>query len=99
MRDVLRRVDLGGLGRNAAAATLRAAWTLIRLPLLALVVILEPVVRVLLTGLALLLTLTAFFWVALRGLSAFPFWGMLGLGVTALLLLALYYALMRLLSA
>ena len=99
MRETLTREDFSAFGRHAAAATLRTAWTLIRLPLLALLVILEPVVRVVLTGLALLVTLTAFFWLALRGLSAFPFWGMLGLGVSALLLLALYYALMRLLSA
>ena len=77
---------------------MRTLWIVIRLPMLALLVILEPVARVLLSGFALLITLTAFFWLALRGLAAFPFWTMLGLGIGALLLLALYYALMRLFS-
>jgi hypothetical protein len=78
---------------------LHAAWTLIRVPVLALLVILEPVVRVILAGFALLMALTAFFWAALLGLSGFPFFRMLALAIGAWLLLALYYALMRWLSA
>ena len=85
-------------GCYAASMVLRAAWTLIRLPVLALLMILEPVARVVLASFALLMTLTAFFWVAVLGLSAFPFWRMLALAIGAWLLLAFYYALMRLFS-
>ena len=99
MRAMLARPDFTSFGRQAAVIALRGTWALVRISLLALLVIVEPVVRMVLAGLALLVTLTAFFWVALRGLSAFPFFGMLALGVSALLVLALYYALMRLLSA
>ena len=72
-----------------------AAWTLIRLPALALLLILEPVARVLLAGFALLMALSAFFWLAVLGLAAFPFWRMLLLAVGAWLLLAFYHALTR----
>jgi hypothetical protein len=73
-------------------------WQAIRIPALALFVILEPVVRVVLAGLALLLVLTALFYRAI-GMPQFPFWTVLALGVGSALLLALYYALLRLLSS
>jgi hypothetical protein len=98
MRDAVTRFQSAHVDRHPALIALRALWIVIRLPVLALLVILEPVVRVLLSGLALLITLTAFFWLAVRGLAAFPFWTMLGLGIGALVLLTLYYALMRLFS-
>ena len=98
MRDGVTRFRADPQGRYAASMVVQAAWTLIRLPVLALLVILEPVARVVLAGFALLMTLTAFFWVAVLGLSAFPFWRMLALAIGAWLLLAFYYALVRLFS-
>ena len=98
MPDAVTRIRSGNYDARAAGLALRAAWTLIRLPVMALLVILEPVARVALAGFALLMTLTAFLWAALRGLSAVPFWSLLAIGIGALLLLALYYALMRLVS-
>ncbi len=99
MREVVTHLDPASLGHRAAGLALRALWTLVRVPVLAVLVILEPVARVMLAGFALLMTLTAFFWVAVGGLSGSAFWGLLGLGVGAWLLLALYYALLRALSA
>ena len=98
MRDAVRRLEPGAQGSPVASMVLRAAWTVVRLPVLALLVILEPVARVVLAGFALLMTLTALFWGALLGLSAFPFWGMLALAISAWLLLGFYYALVRLFS-
>lgn len=73
-------------------------WQVLRIPALALLSILEPLVRIVLSGGALLLVLTALFYRAL-GMPRFPFWTVLALGVGSALLLALYYALLRLLSA
>lgn len=73
-------------------------WQAIRLPTLAFLIIIEPVVRLVLAGGALLLVLTAFFYRFLTEVPHFPFWGMLGLGIGSMLLLMLYYALLRLLS-
>lgn len=98
MRDAVTRLGSDRLGGSIAPIVLRSVWTLLRLPVLALLVILEPVVRLVLAGFALLMTLTAFFWGALLGLSAFPFWGMLALAIGAWLLLGFYYALVRLFS-
>ena len=84
-----------GSNRRIAQVVTRAAWTLIRMPILALLLILEPVARVLLAGFALLMALSAFFWLAVLGLAVFPFWRMLALAIGAWLLLALYHALTR----
>jgi hypothetical protein len=98
MRDAVTGLGSDRPGGCAAPIVWRAVWTLIRLPVLALLVILEPVARVALAGSALLLTLTALFWGALLGLSAFPFWGMLALAIGAWLVLGFYYVLVRLFS-
>jgi hypothetical protein len=84
---------------NFGVALLRLGWATVRLPILALLVIFEPVVKVLLAGSALLLALTAAFFVLVRPISAFPLAGMLGVAAGSVLLLALYYAILRALSA
>ena len=75
------------------------AWTIVRLPLAALLAICEPVVRVVLAGLGLLFVLTAGFFALVQPARAVPLMGMLGVAVGLLLLLALYYAILRALSA
>ena len=77
---------------------LRAAGTTLRLAILAVLVVLEPVVRVVLAGSALLVALTALFFVLVRPLSAFPLWGMLAVTTALVMLLALYYAMLRVIS-
>lgn len=73
------------------------AWQSVRLPVLAFLITLEPVVRFTLFTVALLGLLTALFFKAL-GTPHFPFWGMVGFSVGCTLLLMVYYALMRMLS-
>ena len=88
-----------GLTERVALTVLTTVWAVVRFPVLAILVILEPVVRVLLAGVALLVTLNALFLAALRPLSVFPFWSMLGFAVGCVALLAVYYTALRLLSA
>jgi hypothetical protein len=78
---------------------LRASWTIVRMPLLTVLVILEPVVRVLLAACALLLVLAALFFECLAPHTSIPFWGMLAVAVGCVALLALYYTLLRVFSA
>ena len=85
----------GGPGRYV----LGLAWTLVRAPVAALLAICEPLVRVILAGLALLFVLIAGFFALVLPLHAFPFFGMLGAAVGLVLLLALYHAVLRALSA
>ena len=87
-------------GAAAAPRTiLFVVWTAIRLPVLALLVVVEPVARLLLGGLALLLVLVAFFLRFVGSHPAPPFWRMLALAAACVGLLALYRAVIRLLSA
>ena len=73
-------------------------WQAVRLPTLAFLIIIEPIVRVVLAGGALLLVLTAFFYRLFTPVPHFPFWSLLAMGIGSMLLLMLYYALLRLLS-
>lgn len=83
------------IARSMVLGALRLSWAALRLPALALLVILEPVVKMLLAGAALLITLTAVFLSLVRPISAFPLAGMLATAAGLALLLALYYALLR----
>ena len=67
-----------------------------RLPLLAFLLILEPVVRVMLSGLALACLVCAGFFRFMTHVADFPFLGMLGVSITCILLLKAYYAVLRL---
>jgi hypothetical protein len=80
------------------AGLLWLIWQAVRLPVLALLVILEPIVSTLLAAAALLGTLTALFWKLASNRVDFPFFGVLALSVGCFLLLALYHAAIRLLS-
>lgn len=83
---------------GAVTGLLWLLWQAIRLPALAFLIIVEPIVRLVLAGGALLLVLTAFFYRLCTRVPHFPFWGMLGIAIASMLLLALYYALLRVLS-
>lgn len=78
---------------------LRFAWHLVRLPVLMLLAILEPIVSVVLMGLATLGVLMCFFWEFVVRDPHFPFWLMMGISLGFAFLLMLYYALMRLFEA
>ena len=85
---------------RAVWAELCVLWKAVRFPAVALMIVLEPVARLLLAGSALLLTLTAFFLKLVMPLEAHvPFWGLLALAVGCMAILTLYYALLRFLSA
>lgn len=87
-------------GGPLALAVLRVSWALVRFPVVAFMSILEPIVRGILAGFALLVTLTAFFlrFAAPPGLSI-PFWTMLATAIGCIALLAVYHAILRVLSA
>jgi hypothetical protein len=77
--------------------TVRLLWYALRLPVLMFLAILEPVVRFILGALALLGVLTALFF-NFYGVPHFPFALMLGVSVGFGLMLAGYYALLRVLG-
>ena len=80
------------------AGLLWLLWQVIRVPGLALLTILEPIVSTALVAAALLGTLTAIFWKLASNRSDFPFLGVIALSVGCFLLLTLYHGVIRLLS-
>ena len=88
-------------GRPTAVEWIRGAgrllWHVLRLPVLMFLVILEPVVRFLLGGLALLGVLVALFF-KFYGVPHFPFALMLGVSVGLRLMLAGYHSVQHLLD-
>ncbi len=75
----------------------RGLWFLVRLPIFALLVILEPVVVLVLGGLALAGVVTTIFFTLIH-LPHFPVWTMLALSIGFALVLMLYEAVLRVLS-
>lgn len=89
----------GEITLGLLAGLLWAAWQAIRVPVLALLLILEPIVSTVLAAAALLGVLTAIFWKLASNRPEFPFFGTLALSVGCFLLLALYHGLIQLLSS
>lgn len=87
--------------RLASSLARGALWLIlqtVRLPLLALLVILEPLVRFVLSGTALLGVLMALLLEFSGAAPKFPFWGMMTFSLGCFFALALYYVLLRALS-
>jgi hypothetical protein len=82
---------------SGCGQVLRFTWRAVRMPALAFLITLLPVVQIILGSVALLGVLSAFFFKFL-GAPNFPFWGMLGSSLVCTLLLIAYYGLMRLFS-
>lgn len=73
-------------------------WQVVRLPVLAVLLVLEPFVSLILTAFGFLGIVVAVILEVSRDLPHFPFWTMMGFSVGALLLLMAYHALIGLLS-
>ena len=89
--------ETGQLATSALVA-LRFAWHSIRMPILAVLVILEPFVSVVLSALTVLGIFFALFFRYLVRLPHFPFWLMLGISHACAVFLMLYYGIIRILS-
>ena len=81
-----------------ARGVLWLAWRVIRLPILAFLLIVEPIVRLVLSFAALLGVITAFLFEFSAAAPTLPFWGMVAFSVSCMLALMAYYALLEILS-
>ena len=86
-----------GIDSTCSVPSIRWLWRVACLPVLMLLVILEPLVTFMLAALALLGLLTTLFFY-LVGPPEFPVWTMLALSLGFGIALVPYYALIRLLS-
>jgi len=100
MREVYRPFELErthGIVGEAAAGLVKLVWLGVRLPVLLVLVILEPVVTALFGALALLGVLTTIFFL-LVGPPHFPWATMLAISLGFVVALVPYYALIRIFS-
>ena len=77
---------------------LRVIWTVVRLPIVVFLVILEPFVTFFLMGAATIGVLMSLFWKFLGPDPHFPFWECLAISLGSAMLLLPYYFLIRLFS-
>jgi hypothetical protein len=90
--------DYRRVARTLALLIVASLWCVVRSVVLALLVIVEPMARVILSAVSLISLAMAFFFEFATPLSQVPFWGLLGVSLASLWLLTAYYALMRILS-
>ena len=90
-------VDFPGKLR-AVPRLLWILWQVVRLPILASLLIVEPIVRVVLSWAALLGLSCSFLFEFAGNAATFPFWGMIAFSVGCALSLVGYYALLSVLS-
>jgi hypothetical protein len=97
MNAFVRRGSSMGAGSPGLNQPMRGIWRIARLPVLLLLVILEPLVTFVFAALALLGLLTTVLFL-LVGPPGFPVWTMLALSLGFAIALLPYHALIRLLS-
>ena len=85
--------------RRVLGATSRILWALVRLPLLAILVVMEPIVCGLLWLFSALGLVGALFYEFLIKDPRFPFWLTIGLSIALAALVGIYQALIRLLGS
>ena len=85
-------------GRALARGVLWTLWQVVRLPVLAVLLVLEPFVSLILTAVGFLGIVVAVILKFSGDLPHFPFWEMVGFSVGALLLLMTYHVLIGILS-
>src|SRR5512138_2638463 len=90
--------DHGSVSTELARGVVGLAWHIVRLPILAFLIILEPAIRLLLAGAAFLGTFTAFLFKFSGVVPDFPFWPVISISIGCMLLLITYHRLILHLS-
>lgn len=85
-------------GRPLPWSLLWLLWQIVRLPLLAVLIVLEPFVSLVLTGFGFLGIVMALILKFSGDLPHFPFWLTMACSVSAILLLMVYHLLIRIFS-
>lgn len=82
---------------SIALSVLRVLWLLVRVPLLAALLALEPIASLVLTAVGILGIVAALILRSSHHPPQFSFWGLLGFSVCALVLLSAYHVLLGIL--
>lgn len=92
------RTPRRGWAVRVAVGLLVTAWTTVRLPALAILLVMEPIVCGVLSAVAALGVLCALFFEFVAKVPHYPFWLMMGVSAGLALLMVPYYLLVRFLS-
>ena len=95
--DRFSTADRGSAVWDLLRGILLFAWCIVRAPILVVLAFLEPFVRVVLNGIAVLCVVTALVFRA-SAVPNFPFWLMLGVALVCLMLVPAYHWVFRLLA-
>lgn len=90
--------QIHGCDANCVHGVLWQLWQVVRWPALMLLIVLEPLIRTALCGFALLGALTAIIIRYTADRPEFPFWKTIGLSLSCVGFLVLYYVTIRVLS-
>lgn len=96
--DRLSAAEEGSIVADLLRAILLFTWGLIRIPIVIVLAFLEPFVRFLLTGIAILSLLTGLVYEGASAPPPIPFWVMLCVSLGCVMLVPLYHFVLRLLS-
>lgn len=101
MKTASERFATAGAG-SVVADLLRAMllfiWAVVRIPILIVLAFLEPFIRLLLTGIAILSLLTGLVYKGLTVAPPIPFWMMVCVSLGCVMLIPAYHFILRLLS-
>jgi hypothetical protein len=98
-RDRFSTADEGSAIANLLRGMLLFIWCIVRVPILIVLAFLEPFVRLLLIGIAVLSLLTGFVYLGSSVAPAIPFWVMACVSAGCVVLLAAYQGLLRLIAS
>lgn len=90
--------DEGSASGHLLRATLGLIWCAVRVPILIVLAFLEPFVRFVLIGVAVLSVLTALVYKGSSVAPPIPFWVMICVSLACVMLVPVYHLVLRLLS-
>ena len=96
--DRFSRADDASAIADLLRGILLFIWCMVRVPIVIVLAFLEPVVRLLLIGIAVLSLLSGLVYLGSNVVPAIPFWVMVCVSIGCVMLLAVYQYVLRLLS-
>jgi hypothetical protein len=96
--DRVSTVEEGSVVADLLRAVLLFIWCVVRVPILIVLAFLEPFVRFLLTGIAILSLLTGLVFKGSSAPPPIPFWVMVCVSLGCVMLIPAYHFVLRLLS-
>lgn len=96
--DRFSKAEEGSVVADLFRAILLFIWDVVRIPILIVLAFLEPLIRVILVGIAILSLLTGLVYQGSSAPPPIPFWVMLSVSLGCVMLVPAYHVVLRFLS-